>query len=305
MKLFPAFVAVCAVMLPSTVWAADDKPDCHLRVVARLDMRTLPDGRITIPATVEGHEYPLLVDTGGYANTLSNYVVQREGYERKEAWGAEIGMGKSKLEKYVTVKKFALGHAGAEGFKFYIDDFDLPGTQGTLAPEVLAAYDADFDFAHEKFNLIAKDHCPGQVVYWTDSPAAVIPFRMPDFAHIVAKVQVDGKDIDAWLDTGAQATYITMKAAKEYLDLDDKSPQLKSLGNKNINGMVGEVFYYPFATLNLGGLTVNHPRIFVLEDKMWTEQNLLLLGQSTLRQLHMYIAYKEKKLYVTPAMAGR
>ncbi len=37
-------------------------------------------------------------------------------------------------------------------------------------------YDVDFDFAVGKFNLFSKDHCDGQVVYWTRSPVAVVPF---------------------------------------------------------------------------------------------------------------------------------
>ncbi|HEY2033927.1 MAG TPA: hypothetical protein VGH02_09610, partial [Rhizomicrobium sp.] len=64
----------------------------------------------------------------------------------------------------------------------------------------------------------------------------------------------------------------------------------------------------PFKTLSLNGLTVNHPDILLISN---SESDVLggnaspkmLIGLSILSKLHLYIAYGEHNLYVTPADA--
>ena len=38
-------------------------------------------------------------------------------------------------------------------------------------------YDLDLDYAGGKVSYFTPDHCDGHVVYWTTSPASVVPFR--------------------------------------------------------------------------------------------------------------------------------
>lgn len=280
---------------------AQQARDCRLRVVAGLEMQTIPDGRVTIPVQVDGHDYRLMVDTGGYINTLSPQLLKQEGYQSRLSPSQARGMGTTVLDHYVTVKDFAIGRTHGKDFQFYVDDFDVAFTDGTLAPQILAAYDVDFDFAHSKLNLIWPDHCPGVVSYWTNLQPAIVPIEMRDRTHIRIPVTIDGKEIMATLDTGADTSFITMRAAKRYLRLDEKDPALKLRGNIPINGMVAPVHNYPFQTLNFGNVQVSHPRIEIVADKVWDE-NDLLLGIGILRQLHLYIAYKEKKMYITPAL---
>lgn len=280
---------------------AEKTPDCRLRVIASLEMQTMPDGRVTIPVQVEGHDYRLMVDTGGYINTLSPQLVKEQGYEPQRSAGELRGMGTMRLDHYVTVKDFVIGRSHGKSFKFFVDDFSDPFEDGTLAPQILAAYDVDLDFAHGKLNLISPDHCPGQVTYWTKAPAAVIPIEIQGLTHIRIPVTIDGKEMKAVVDTGASTSFITMRAAKRYLGIDPKDPALKLRGNIPVNGMMGPVYNYPFQTLSFGDINVSNPRIQMVADSVW-DQTDLLLGIGILRQLHIYIAYKEKKMYITPAL---
>ncbi|HEY4076090.1 MAG TPA: hypothetical protein VGM26_04080, partial [Rhizomicrobium sp.] len=60
-------------------------------------------------------------------------------------------------------------------------------------------------------------------------------------------------------------------------------------------------YNYPLQNLSFGDVNVKNPRIQIVADKVW-DQSDLLLGIGILRQLHLYIAYKEKKMYITPAL---
>jgi len=284
--------------------SAQEAQDCHLRPMAQLDMQTLPDGRVTIPVQLDGRDYRLMVDTGGYINTVSEHVVKEGNYHPLRGVEMLRGMGTSRLDRALTIKDFAIGHAHGRNFGFYVDDFESLLADGTLAPQVLAAYDVDFDFAHSKLNLILPDHCPGKVSYWTKFTPAVVPIRIMDSTHIRVPVTIDGKEINALLDTGAHTSFMTMRAAKLYLGLDEKDPALKSRGTVSINRMAGTVYNYPFQSLSFGAVQVSHPQIQIVEDRVWDNHTDLLLGIGILRQLHLYIAYKERKMYITPALAN-
>jgi len=69
-----------------------------------------------------------------------------------------------------------------------------------------------------------------------------------------------------------------------------------------INGAVRQTFSYPFKTIDFAGVAVTNPHILVLSDRDFPPKELLL-GSDVLRQLHLYISYKEHKIYVTPATA--
>jgi hypothetical protein len=94
-----------------------------------------------------------------------------------------------------------------------------------------------------------------------------------------------------------------MRAATRFLGINDKSDGLKSRGIVTVNGMPGPVYNYPFQALTFGNVTVNHPHVEIVSDPVWSEDDLLL-GIGILRQLHFYIAYREKKLYITQAQAN-
>jgi len=293
-------VAFCA-LLSSGAAGAEEAKDCKLRALMAAEMQTMPDGRVAIPVQLDGHDYRLMVDTGGYINTVSPQVVKQEGYHPLTSRGLMLrGMGTTKLDSYVTVKDFAIGRSHGKNFEFFVDDFSSGFADGTLAPQVLAAYDVDLDFGHGKFNLISQDHCPGGGVYWADA-AATVPIEIKDKTHIRIPVTINGKEIMATVDTGASTSFITMRAARRFLDIDEKDPALKLRGNISINGMAGPVYNYPFQSLSFGAVTVNHPHIEMAADNVWGEDDLLL-GIGILRQLHIYIAYKERKMYITPAL---
>ncbi len=175
---------------------AQPAQNCGLRIAVGLDLQTLPDGRVTVPAQIDGHDYRFMVDTGGFFNTVSQRVAAREGYSPRLSPSGMVGMGNSYSRFYIRVKDFALGDAHAQDIDFFIDNSGA-SLDGLLAPQIMARYDLDLDFAHEKLNLISPDHCPGRVVYWTDAPPAIVPMEIVGKTHIRVPVKLDGKDIKA------------------------------------------------------------------------------------------------------------
>ena len=311
MKYNPIFIGFClSAGLPAPVLAQSDArhAPCTLQALAEVDMQTLPDGRVVIPVKIDGHDYRFMIDTGGAGNTVESQVAKREAIETHEG-SVFVGVGNNIMSDIIHAGDFAIGELHGKNYVFHVDKNDTLLWDGTLTPPVLAAFDVDIDFAHEKFKLFSPNHCPGGVVYWTDGPVAVVPMDLSLDGHIQVPVRIDGKTITADIDTGSVGSVLSLRQAWQYLDVDEKSAGMKSLGNTIMNGMRTPAYSYPFAAMTFGegttgSIAVNHPRIEILPDQTMRGMQGLVLGVSVLRQLHMYIAYKERKLYLSAPLAG-
>jgi hypothetical protein len=80
-------------------------------------------------------------------------------------------------------------------------------------------------------------------------------------------------------------------------------------------------WHYPFKTLSLDGVVINHPNIVILQDdgpecradvplyntpqnRCYGSSNLHVYGD-VLKALHLYFAFKDKQVYITAADAKK
>ena len=292
------FACLASAADAQPVNATPQSAQCDLVLKDSLDMKTEPDGLVTVPVRVNGREVAFFVDTGGYYGGISASLAgalklpERTWLENQEF----VFYDRAATTQIDEIDMFELGRLSAKSVPIPViwDQLLTGDTYGLLGGNVLNRYDLDIDFVHEKLNLFSPDHCPGRVVYWADSWSQV-PITVKDGWHVVIPVTLDGKTIQATVDTGAAQTVMTVEHAQDLFGWPDKSA-LKS-------GAHGEV-YYPFSSLKFGGIEVLYPSVALLPKSSVTAgAPELLLGANVLRQLHLYIAYKEKMLYLTPAEA--
>jgi predicted aspartyl protease len=296
-------LAAAALLLSTSVIARAEDEQCHIYHVAKFDMGVDESGGVYVPMTISGHSVNLLIDTGGVLSMLTDKTVTDMGLSRSAIFDGGFQMyGGARVDHYATVHDIDLGGLKASRMTMLIlpDGLVAPSVGGTLAPDILGAYDDDFDFGNGKFTLFLKDHCPGKVVYWTASGYAEIPMRVDDQGHITLPVEIDGQEVRATLDTGASRSVMSLETAKSLLNLKDGDPALKASPEFG-----GAAFTHEFHTLTFHNVRVDNPDITLVPDdtsKMYGEPPLIL-GMGILRQLHMYISYKEHKIYVTAASA--
>jgi predicted aspartyl protease len=300
--------AVCAfsIAMPSLADDNNQGPwpeNCRLTEVASLPM-TVEHGQITIPVRVNGTEKTFLLDTGGYASGLSPKAVQDLGLTMQDVHGARIqDVGGKVAQKYVRTSNFGFGQMQGESLPLLVSEG--LNTDGVLAPDLLRNFDVELDFANEKLNLFHHHPCDGRAVYWATA-WAVMDFDVTHDGHIRVPVTLDGEDTHAIVDTGATFSDITMGSAEVLFGLSEKSPGMeKAPQSEGTHGSIIDNYTYPFKSLTMGGVTVSRPIILIGEhpNLLKSNQAKMLLGLSVIRRLHMYIAYKEGKLYITGAGA--
>ena len=280
-------------------------PPCTLPKIASLDMQTETSGIVTVPVTIDGVQGRWIVDTGNTGSMIATTIAE----PRKMQIGAyaipSIMMGGVLIRGYAIAPSVELGGMHADNIVLALAPEGVldSDTIGMLGPDIMAHYDMDFDFAAGKLNVFSQAHCPGKVIYWTTGVFAQVPFKLDLSGHITIPVTLDGKTMTAVVDTGAQGSTMSFDTVKSIFGIDMKNPALKPLGDIGINNMSPTAAYrYPFGSLTFEGVQVGSPNITIFKDTGFGKNAPdLVLGIETLRQLHLYIAYGEGNIYLTPA----
>jgi predicted aspartyl protease len=293
-----------------------------LKLATSLDLMTLGSGRPAVSATIAGHPLTLLVDSGAIYSQLSARTVRRLGLPTTVARDRRIITditGKTSVDQ-VRLPDIAIGALHQEGAYFFVspehdDDEERPFANeydGIVGADLLQNFDADFDFAAGKLNLFSPDHCPGKTVYWSAKILATIPFTLDNSLHVRFRAALDGKPLDAIIDTGAINTDLNLDVAHRLLGVDPAADDVEKVSE--LEG--SPVYRRQFEKLEIGGVTIDNPMLLLLPDlvakaghrtrpgSFMTARNGLvdmLVGMNVLRRLHVYIAYKERKLYITEA----
>ena len=306
---------VCAGLFSPAALAAECGPLKLLSTIKMTPMDNNPDDVRMIPVTINDQVKNFLFDTGGSMTQIS----------RKAAEDLKLDIVNSNIEMYdvngnisrkgTTAEKLVVGRMAFS--RVFMPVTTLKDMDGLISSNLLVNYDIDLDFPGNTMNYISRDHCPGAVMYWKADAIGVAPMRLVGNTRITVKVTLDDQTFDAFIDTGATTSFIGEKVAKYFFHLPLGAPGDKV--TDNINGeKVIKAYLHTFNKLTFGGVTIDHPQIDILEDKMnrngdkaqQTGNRALLnnaemvlpnmvIGMNMLKDLHVYIAFGENRLYLT------
>ncbi|HXC55302.1 MAG TPA: pepsin/retropepsin-like aspartic protease family protein [Rhizomicrobium sp.] len=278
MKIAPAAIAALAFLACGSAWADSCPP---LTVLSSNDMVSHASGLVLVPATLGTGSKLMLIDTGHAASEITPQAAQAlhlDTYDKPVSGNSP--------QKMVLVSPFLLGNLRARALDFKVGDAHGLGSDaaigGAIATDILSTNDVEFDFARGKFNLLSSDHCDGKVVYWQAPAVSVVAMTISADGAIAFPVTLDGHTLTAALDTGATATYLRPAAAKREFGAGP----------------------HAFQSLAFEGVAIANPAIMPGSDQNDAADSAtapsLVIGLDVLRHLHVYIAYREHKLYITP-----
>jgi len=301
-----------------------------LTLVTSVDMHIGDDGRVYVPTKIAGTPKSMLVDTGGFFSEITQSAVAELKLDTHHVGLQLIGVA-GDTTNVVARAPFVIGNLHADYMDLMVmasvHEFasDVTDAAGIIAPNLLSSYDVDFDFGGHKFNLLSQNHCAGKVVYWPADAVAVVPFAINSDGHIVVPVAVDGQTFSAVLDTGASNTVFNLEVAKSAFSLVPGNNDTPVRAKMMTSSGPTSTYTHRFGSLSLEGIAVANPSIELIPDLMRNKRmdpkdsleggtrlpdpsravgfGDMILGMDILHNLHVYIAYKEKKLYITPATA--
>lgn len=326
MRASTAVAAGAAILLVAAAPLAARGKECGLKLVASVELKLDAESLAPLlPVTLSGHGTYMLLDTGSVFSMISPKTADALSLARKRSNVEIFDVARDSSRDYVTAP-LTLGRLTTDHFDLVVEPESMrigrsPLDEGIIGPDILSRFDVDIDFGTGKLNFISPDHCDGKVVYWPTDAVAVVPMTVFESGHIAITVKLDGKIQIAMVDTGASGSTLTTDIAESQYDLKLGSEDAPAEGA--LQGHSTQTIYrHIFKTLEFEGVTITNPRIEIIPNptrslveaaatprvgsriasatRDETKINMLI-GMNVLRHLHVYIAYKEHKLYITPA----
>ena len=313
----PATLVLFAFLLASPAYAADcAAPKAgQLKLIESIPLNQV-HGRFFLPVTVNGTAENFLFDTGGYYTQVSRDVAQSLKLPVHQGDFALYDAAGNVSRDLATLHDFKLG--AMHGANLDLPVSTIAEMRGAVALDHFTAMDLDVDFAASKLGLFSPSHCPGRVVWWTSpAEAGTVPLALQGY-HAIVSVTLDGHAEKALIDTGAAYSTLTLDEAR-HIGLVPGATETPPKGLLNGDAHL-KTFSHTFNSLSFGDVTVSNPQLALIPNafgrqaertalagnRARSEKDLLqvpdmIIGLDVLRQLHLYFAFGERKLYVTRA----
>jgi hypothetical protein len=225
----------------------------------------------------------------------------------------------------VRVASFAFAGATVQNMQMPVaNDRDMGKSEpydGRLTGSLFAQYDMNFDFGGKKFSFADPTSCtdPNQVAYWPHTAVAVVPMTMSN-GKMSVPVTINGHTINALIDTGLTQTVMRRDIAQNLFGLKTGAPDMTPDGDLE-DGAGQQIYQHTFPQIAFEGVIANNVPVRIQANSMVHKLNRtptlgsraqftadpadripdLALGMDVLRQLHLYAAFGQNKLYVTSA----
>jgi hypothetical protein len=318
-----AFAAMAALAFLSS--AAQAQTCGPLKRAISLDLSPAPGGgpRFTLPVSVNGAPKVFLLNTAVENSRIARGTVNEMGLKTATANNIRfLDSSGGSHNAYKVIVDLGIGQVSVKQNEMLIEENGGP-VGGIFAPDLMQNFDIEMDFAGRKLNYFLTDHCDGKVVYWPNSGIASVAFRGwvqhgGALDPMTIPVSIDGHEVIARINTGTGPNVLDSDTARELLDLTPDSPGAVPLGALDSNP-AHRIFGYTFKTLAIGGVTISNPRFTVRPDLIGKKAAEMIsadshvrrvtdhflptmeIGMDVLRRLHLYVAAKEQKLYLTLA----
>ncbi|MEP6829503.1 MAG: aspartyl protease family protein [Rhizomicrobium sp.] len=292
-----------------------------LRIVNTIQLENVGNSdRFLVPVTINGSPKKLILDTGGVLTSLGRGTIKDLGLDTMHSNVQLNDVAGNYAFAKVLVNSFDLGALHADKIKLQVAPNILEQADGLLSTDLFLQYDVDMDFAARRLNYFSQDHCAGKVAYWQERPVAIMPVIVAN-GHLVIPVKLDGKNLNAIIDTGATQSILSLTAAKDTFGLIPDTPGLELIATSKDNQLL-KWYKHKFSRLEFGDIAVTNPDVYVMTHQSGIEDEKLsirgalndplnrygsqqfTLGMDVLKHLHLYIAFGERKLYISPAGTG-
>ncbi len=287
--------AACAY----TPLAHAEAAKCTYTPIGKLPLRYSGPGlEITTVGSINGTPAELLVDTGAYATVLTRTGTERRGIRLYATGRHASGFGGTSPIYASIANEFIVGpvRAGRSNMPVIGSFGDTPSYDGILGAPFLFQTDMEISLATKQLTFFVPEKCGGTYLGYWGQDVQDIPLRRHDEHHMNPKffVRINGKELEAMIDTGAPFSLITADAAKRAgIDLDGpgvtRGTDIGGIGDHTASR------WHVKTKFQIGQETVENADMGVENSGMNMAD--VILGADFLRAHRVLFAISQNKLY--------
>jgi predicted aspartyl protease len=296
MAILRRFAAVCFAPAAFALAGCGGGGPCTLGAAADLPVTTQHHAYYT-DITINNGQAHLQVDTGAFANVLSEAAATRLGMTQqmlpRPTTLVGVGTG-NRLLGLAMSDRVQVGAAHGEHVAFMTTDAAMfaPGIDGQLGMDFMAKYDDDLDFAGGHVRLVAAHGDCSTPASPLPQPVYSVPLlRNGESDSPAVEVSIHGVKMRAVIDTGAVTTLLFRPAAERIgLPVD----ALFAASSAKVGGAGRHPARAALGWLNLpvqvGGLELNHMPV-AIADQRGPGGVDLLLGYDFVTLVHVWLSH--------------
>ena len=319
-------------------------PTCPPPAVAdTVDMQPVSGSNLmTVPVAINGTPKQFLLNIGRTPDMISdaassslrltqtNMTTGLDGFSglntatefRAVMFDVKSGIRPTDYQGRVQAGSFTIGTATVQNVVFLVaNDRDLGKTKpydGLLSTAMFSKFDLNLDFGSKKLTFLAPTECQNPV-YWPHQVVAVVPMTIVDH-KITVPVTIDGRPIDAIIDTSSDHTVMRRGLAEQKFGLKADTADMTPAGDLR-DGTGQRVYQHTFPQIAFEGVIASNVPALIQTNSMVHKMDKtpqlgskatfdadpadrvpdLALGMDVLHQLHIYIAFDKKEIFITPA----
>jgi len=284
-----------AASLPSSA-AAPEQAVCNYARVARLPLAySGPNLQITTPGSINGKPATMLVDTGAYDISLTSSGARRHGLQLRDTGKESYGIGGYARSYQARVDRFALGPVTVGKSYMTVVDNASPSIDALAGVSFLLQTDLEISLATKELNFFKPDNCDGKFLGYWDPAAVVLPF-LPGSGGIATphfRVRVNGVELDAIIDSGADISLLSLPAARRAGVKLDETRRLGDVGG--IGSQRRAQWSAILDKIEIGAELIERPEISIVEHDMVD----VILGADFLRSHRVLFAMSQNRIYLS------
>lgn len=260
-------IAACSAYGACLAFAPAAFGACKIGRIAEFPV-AVRENRPLLEGQINGQLVEMLVDTGASSSFMWEGAATRLGLKIGGVCGLRIfGVG-GEAVVHETVINLQIGVFSAKNLQVAVirpkaGTHAGDGPAMVLGEDFFSHFAVEFDLAHGVLRLLKPEGCQlDQTPYWADSysMADLEPTKVSS-PQILTRVMLNGKAVDAILDTGAQTSVVAQPiAASAGVTpwLDPKQAVFKAHG---VSGREIDSWAGTFATFAIGDETIRHVKL--------------------------------------------
>ncbi|HUO20449.1 MAG TPA: aspartyl protease family protein [Steroidobacteraceae bacterium] len=278
---------------------------CKLGRIGELPV-TMRDMRPFVHAAINGKDALFLADSGMFFSVLTPAAAKQFNLSLDPAIDILVtGVGGDARAWVTTVKTFTIFGKDLSRIPFYVLGNDLGnGAVGIIGQNVFRIGDVDYDLANGLITLVRThgDCKKTSLAYWANARDLAyseieIDASTVEQPHTIGVAYLNGAKIRVMFDTGADASVITLRAAKR-AGITPASPGVTSGGMiSGVGRRLARTWIAPFASFKIGDEEIRNTHLRIGEDM--DDDTDMLIGTDFFLSHHVLVASSQRRLYFT------
>jgi len=317
---------ITAALLLVLIPTAPARAACALTRYASVDLMAGPNGAVLVPVRIAGQDVWMVLQMSSGLAMISPAAVRQlqlpTGWVRTDV---RMMYNNQRIEREAKIESLVIGGANFSGWTMFVE----PGPEravptyalgrpiiGTLSARYMNAVDMELDLAAGKMNLFKQARCRGGQVYWSEEYTAETLYNDPTGLLFFA-MEIDGRRVETSLNTLGPRARLSEAIATRFFDFERSEAMRAELTRGNQPRVPGRIVGQRRMSLTARELSLPDLPVHVYDDGERRCEVLrdrpsaaigfnncggfapFEIGTDVLRQLRIYIAPSEQRIYIT------